>query len=143
MTDINACTHKHTFKARWVAGLRFQAMAPPEAIMAWHTAICLLLIHGTISCLHTSAYRCRPARLQANKLDRVPYMCNPALLLTKVGSTLSYVGHLGFITQIPNGLCGGATFEYVTVTSARAFHMWFSRSSNPIYSHVLFCYDVF
>lgn len=38
--------HTHTFKVRWVTGLGFQAMAPLEAIMAWHTAIWLLLIHG-------------------------------------------------------------------------------------------------
>lgn len=106
--------------------------------MAWHTAICLLLIHGPISCMHTPAYRCRPARLQANKLDCVPDICNPALLLTKVGSTLSYVGHLSFITQIPIELCGGATFEYGTVISAGAFHMWFSLSSNSISSQNAF-----
>lgn len=124
--------HTHTFKARRVTGLGFQAMAPLEAIMVWHTARCLLLIHGPISCLHTSAYRCRPAWLQANKLDCVPDICNPALLLTKAGSTLAYVGHLSFITQIPIGSCGWATFEYVTVISAGEFHMWFSRSSDTI-----------
>lgn len=131
---MHAHIHTCTFKARWVTGLRFQAVAPLEALMAWHTAICLLLIHGPISCLHTSAYRCWPAQLQANKLDSIPDICNPALLLTKVGSTVSYVGHLSFITQIPIGLCGGATFEYVTVISAEAFRLWFSRGSNPIFN---------
>lgn len=91
-----------------------------------------ILIHGPISWLHTSAYRCRPARLQANKLDCSPDICNPAPVLTKVGSTLSYVGRLTFITQIPVGLCGGATFGCVAVISA-AFH----GSSSPTCSQTL------
>lgn len=96
-----------------------------------------ILIHGPISWLHTSAYRCWPARLQANKLDCIPDICNPALLLTKVGSTLSYVGHLSFITQIPIGLRGGATFDCVAVISAGSFHMWFSGSCSPTSSQTL------
>lgn len=145
LTDINASahtqTHAHTLKVKWVAVHRFRATAPPEAIMAQRSAICILLIHGPISCLHTSAYRCRSFHLRANKLDCIPDMCNTALLITKVESSQSEVGHLGFITQIPIGLHGGATFEYVTLISARAFHTRLSSSSSSISSRTPF--DIF
>lgn len=129
--------HTHTFKARWVTGLRFQAMVPLESIMAWHTAIWLLLIHGPISCLHTPVYQHRPAQLKASKLDCAPYVGSLALLSTKAGSLLSCAGHLGFITQIPIRLRGGGTSEYVTILSAVAFHVHFDRISNFISSQML------
>lgn len=114
-------------------------MAPLEAIMAWHTAICLLLIHGPISCLHTSGYQYRPAQLKANRLDYAPYIGSPALLLTKVGSLLSYVGHLSFITQIHIRLHGGGTFEYVTILSVVVFHTGLTGSPIP-FPHRCFQY---